>query len=110
MTTYPLQSEQGVENSCPCSGNDDLGCFSRVCCWDTKKQERKLFFEFMKDLTAFEIRNGLDHFRVRPGSPPSRHDGIDGISGGSARRCMQDDGTTILHLGPMLKASIRFYV
>lgn len=64
----------------------------------------------MKDLTDFEVRNGLDHFRVRPSSNPRRHQGIDGKSGGAGRRCGEDDGTTILHLGPMLKASIRFYV
>lgn len=63
------------------------------------RQEKRLFFEFVKDLETFEHRNGLDHHRVRS-------EGHNGIVGTSSR----DDGTTILHLGPMLKAAIRFYV
>eukprot|EP00904_Undaria_pinnatifida_P000865 jgi/Undpi1/1077/HiC_scaffold_10.g04540.m1 len=61
--------------------------------------EKKLFFEFVQGLEKFEVRNGLDHFRVRP-------DGGRDNSGASAR----EDATTVLHLGPMLKAAIRFYV
>ncbi|CAN0050839.1 unnamed protein product [Ectocarpus sp. 12 AP-2014] len=62
--------------------------------------ERKLFFEFIKDLEKFELRNGLDHYRVRSSRKATRRNG----SGDD------DDGTTVLHLGPMLKASIKFYV
>lgn len=45
------------------------------------------------------MRNGLDHFRVRS-------DLGDGNAGTGSR----EDATTVLHLGPMLKAAIRFYV
>ncbi len=73
-------------------------------------QERKLFFEFLRDLEKFESRNGLDHYRVRPSLASRRrrslHDDDDGVS---SRHC-EEDGTTVVHLGPMLKAAIKFYV
>lgn len=77
------------------------------------QQERKLFFEFLRDIEKFERRNGLDHFRVRPSSTPRRHVGRGGDGaddGGTSDHCLGDDGTTVVYLGPMLKASIRFIV
>lgn len=62
-------------------------------------QEKKLFFEFVEGLEKFEVRNGLDHFCVRPDS-----------GRGNAGNGSKEDSTTVLHLGPMLKAAIRFYV
>lgn len=50
-------------------------------------------------MEKFEVRNGLDHFRVRPC-------GGRGNAGNDSR----EDAMTVLHLGPMLKAAIRFYV
>lgn len=63
-------------------------------------QENKLFFEFIKGLEKFEHRNGLDHYRISSTHKSNRSDGDDGWK----------DGTTVVHLGPMLKAAIRFYV
>lgn len=62
-------------------------------------QERKLFFEFLKGLERFEYRHGLDHYRMRPVG--------EDVGGGSGRR---GDGATIVHLGPMLKAAIKFHL
>lgn len=75
------------------------------------QQERKLFFEFLRDLEEFERRNGLDHYRVRPSATPRWRRGLSGaVDAGTDGRCGEDDGTTVVHLGPMLKASIRFFV
>jgi len=73
-------------------------------------QERKLFFEFLRDLEKFESRNGLDHYRVRPGLAPRRRRGHENGDDGVGSRHCGEDGTTVVHLGPMLKAAIKFYV
>lgn len=59
-----------------------------------------MFFEFVKGLESFELRNGLDHYRIRPRR---------GQANGSTDDPVKE-GATILHLGPMLKAAITFYV
>lgn len=64
-------------------------------------QEKRLFFEFVKGIETFEHQNGLDHYYFCPRS--EGHSGI--VATG-----FQDDGTTTLHLGPVLKAAIKFYV
>lgn len=82
-----------------------------VLCPPTRmQQERRLFFEFIKGVERFELRNGLDHYRVRPRARRRNQDGFGDGNDGTTRYCGEDDGATVLHLGPMLKASIRFYV
>lgn len=53
--------------------------------------ERKLFHDFIKCMDKFEHKNGLDHYRY--GTPEQ-----------------EADGATVIHLGPTLKASIKFFV
>lgn len=91
--------KHGNQKNCtPPRDHDALTLCPVLASW--MQQERKLFFEFIKDLEKFELRNGLDHYRVRPSPKARRRNGFgDG-----------DDGTTVMHLGPMLKASIKFYV
>lgn len=65
-------------------------------------QENKLFFEFIKGLEKFEHRNGLDHYRI---SSAHQRNGRRNNGGND-----WTEETTVVHLGPMLKAAIRFYV